>query len=177
MKVVMDKIVKLFPAYLMNPENRETFHPWNFCRLRYTTVDRLRNLPISAKEYARGVVLRMHKLMDGKVLRYGRCSVVFSCTIVVYCRFVTEVISEQRLKSVSQRHDDETNAWVNCWRTLQGRCLQSSNNFFLTTYKKTQNNCCKQWAFHHNMHTCVRPHPLHTLYSLWEKQKTNNCCW
>ena len=29
------KIVKLFPAYLMNPVNRETFHPRNFCRLRY----------------------------------------------------------------------------------------------------------------------------------------------
>ena len=35
MKVVMEKIAKLFPAYLMNPANRETFHPRNFCRLRY----------------------------------------------------------------------------------------------------------------------------------------------
>jgi len=33
--VVMEKIAKLFPAYLMNPANRETFHPRNFCRLRY----------------------------------------------------------------------------------------------------------------------------------------------
>ena len=33
--MVMEKIVKLFPAYLMNPANRETFHPQNFCRLRY----------------------------------------------------------------------------------------------------------------------------------------------
>jgi len=27
MKVVMEKIAKLFPTYLMNPANRETFHP------------------------------------------------------------------------------------------------------------------------------------------------------
>ena len=33
-----------------------------------------------------------------------------------------------------------------------------------TTYKKTQNNCCKQ--FRHNIHVCVRPRPLHTLYYL-----------
>jgi len=26
-----------FPAYLMNPANRETFHPRNFCRLQYST--------------------------------------------------------------------------------------------------------------------------------------------
>ena len=32
--VVMEKIEKLFPAYLMNPANLETFHPRNFCRLR-----------------------------------------------------------------------------------------------------------------------------------------------
>ena len=31
----MEKIAKLFLAYLMNPANRETFHPRNFCRLRY----------------------------------------------------------------------------------------------------------------------------------------------
>jgi len=29
-KVVMEKIVKLFPTYLMNPANCETFHPRNF---------------------------------------------------------------------------------------------------------------------------------------------------
>jgi len=33
-KVVMEKIAKLFPTYLMSPANRETFHPRNFCRLR-----------------------------------------------------------------------------------------------------------------------------------------------
>ena len=32
--VVMEKIAKLFPTYLMSPANRETFHPRNFCRLR-----------------------------------------------------------------------------------------------------------------------------------------------
>ena len=31
----MEKIAKLFPAYLMSPANHETFHPRNFCRLRY----------------------------------------------------------------------------------------------------------------------------------------------
>ena len=35
MKVVMEKIAKLFPTYLMNPANHETFHPRNFCHLRY----------------------------------------------------------------------------------------------------------------------------------------------
>jgi len=35
MKVVMEKIAKLFPTYLMNPANRETLHPRNFCHLRY----------------------------------------------------------------------------------------------------------------------------------------------
>jgi len=29
------KILKPFPAYPMNPANPETFHPQNFCRLRY----------------------------------------------------------------------------------------------------------------------------------------------
>jgi len=29
------KIAKLFPAYLMNPANCETFHPRNFCRYKY----------------------------------------------------------------------------------------------------------------------------------------------
>ena len=42
----------------------------------------------SNREYARGVVLRMRKLTSGKVLGYGRCSVVFSCTIVAYSGFV-----------------------------------------------------------------------------------------
>ena len=45
--------------------------------------DGLRN-----REYARGVVLHMRKFYGWKVLGYGRCSVVFSCTIVVYCGFV-----------------------------------------------------------------------------------------
>ena len=35
MKVVMEKIAKLYPTYLMNPANHETFHPQNFCHLRY----------------------------------------------------------------------------------------------------------------------------------------------
>ena len=30
----MEKIAKLFPAYLMNPANRETFDSRNFCRLQ-----------------------------------------------------------------------------------------------------------------------------------------------
>ena len=40
---------------------------------------------------------------------YGRCSVVFSCTIVVYCGFVLvlQTGKEQSLKSISQRHDDD----------------------------------------------------------------------
>ena len=33
--MVMEKIAKLFPTYLMNPANRKTFHPRNFCRLQY----------------------------------------------------------------------------------------------------------------------------------------------
>jgi len=35
MKLVIEKIVKLFPTYLMNPANHETFHPQNLCCLRY----------------------------------------------------------------------------------------------------------------------------------------------
>ena len=35
MKVVMDKTAKLFPTYLMNPANRKTFYPQNFCHLQY----------------------------------------------------------------------------------------------------------------------------------------------
>ena len=38
MKVVMEKIAQLFPAYLMNPANHENFHPQNFCRLRYASL-------------------------------------------------------------------------------------------------------------------------------------------
>ena len=45
MKVVMEKIAKLFPAYLMNPANRETFHPRNFCRLWYEAY-RLMKFPL-----------------------------------------------------------------------------------------------------------------------------------
>ena len=44
MKVVMEKIAKLFPAYLTNPANRETFHPRNFCRLRYVILSHTTNL-------------------------------------------------------------------------------------------------------------------------------------
>ena len=36
MKVVMEKTAKLFPTYLMNPANRKTFHPQNFCHLQPT---------------------------------------------------------------------------------------------------------------------------------------------
>jgi len=30
----------------------------------------------------------MRKLINGKVLGYGRCCVVFSCAVVAYCGFV-----------------------------------------------------------------------------------------
>jgi len=41
MKVVMEKSAKPFPTYLMNPANRETFHPRNFYRLRYVCLKAL----------------------------------------------------------------------------------------------------------------------------------------
>jgi len=75
---------------------------------------------------------------------------VFSCTIVVYCGFVfvlqtgnytnkgSEVISEQRLKSVSQRHDDYTSTWAKLLENTQGQMprAQCSNNLFLVSENK-----------------------------------------
>ena len=46
--------------------------------------------------YAKGVVLNLRELTSGKVLGYGRCSVVLSCTVVAYCKFVLVVISANK---------------------------------------------------------------------------------
>ena len=43
------KIAKLFPTYLMNPANRQTFHPQNFCHLWYC---KKKGLAISKNELA-----------------------------------------------------------------------------------------------------------------------------
>jgi len=56
------KIAKLFPAYLMNPADRETFHPRNFCCLQYTML----SWQMSKRCQVRSIIT----LMSKHILKY-----------------------------------------------------------------------------------------------------------
>ena len=69
MRVVMEKIVKLFPTNLINPANRKTFHPQNFCRLRYW--NNTSNLVL--------IIKMLMQIIRGFILKnwHFSCSVIF----------------------------------------------------------------------------------------------------
>ena len=108
------------------------------------------------------------------------------------CGFVLVVISVNRQSKLFwsrgwECEPENRMIWLvhgwNCWRTLRGRCLQCSNNLFLVSDNKVDKATAQSptnvqenteqlpstMSFPPviiNVHTCVRPRPLHTLYWL-----------